>query len=173
MFGVADPDLVAAVQTYVKLMRAHRSVVEQVERRLAGEGLTVNQLGVLEALLHKGSLTHRELREKILTSAGNLTDVVDKLSARGLVRRIKRCEDRRQVAVELTPVGRTMIEELFPRHAADIGRAMSGLGRADQAALAPLLRQLGRAAAALDATAGPDHLGRDRSISNDVLQEVP
>jgi MarR family 2-MHQ and catechol resistance regulon transcriptional repressor len=74
---------------------------------------------------------------KVLITAG----------ARGLVRRAKVIGDRRQLAVHLTPAGRSMIEALFPRHAADIAAAMSGLGTAELVQLGELLRRLGKAAA--------------------------
>lgn len=144
MYGVDDPAVEQAVRAYVKLLRATRSVVARIEPLLAEAGLTPTQLGVLEALLHKGPLSHRDLGRKVLTSAGNVTDVVDKLQARGLVRRIKVPEDRRQMAVELTADGKALIEELFPRHAADIGRAMAGLDAAELAQLDGLLRRLGQ-----------------------------
>jgi MarR family 2-MHQ and catechol resistance regulon transcriptional repressor len=146
MFGVDDPAVEEAVRAYVKLMRAGRAVTGCLEHRLAARGLTGTQLGVLEALLHKGPLTHRELGRKVLTSAGNMTDVVDKLEARGLVRRVRGTADRRQVRVELTDAGRAMIELVFPPHAADIARAMSGLDHAELRALGELLRRLGMAA---------------------------
>ena len=73
----------------MKLLRAGKAVLARVEPRLAAAGLTPTQLGVLEAILHKGPLTQRELGRKVLTSAGNMTDVVDKLEARGLVRRAR------------------------------------------------------------------------------------
>ncbi|MBN8889034.1 MAG: MarR family transcriptional regulator [Rhodospirillales bacterium 70-18] len=152
MFGVDDPAVAEAVRAYVKLLRATRAVVARIEPLLARAGLTPTQLGVLEALLHKGSLSHRELGRKVLTSAGNMTDVVDKLQARGLVRRIRVPGDRRQVAVELTEAGRGLIEELFPRHAADIAGAMAGLDAAELRMLDGLLRRLGAAAGE---TAGP------------------
>jgi MarR family transcriptional regulator, 2-MHQ and catechol-resistance regulon repressor len=147
MFGVDDPDVAAAVRAYVKLIRASRAVLAQVEPLLAASGLTPTQLGVLEGLLHKGPMTQRELGRKVLTSAGNLTDVVDKLQARGLVRRVRDEADRRLVHVELTPPGEAMIRELFPRHAADIARAMAGLDAPELEELGRLLRTLGMAAA--------------------------
>jgi MarR family 2-MHQ and catechol resistance regulon transcriptional repressor len=147
MFGVDDPAVIEAVRAYVKLMRASRSVVARIEPLLAARGLTLTQLGVLEALLHKGPLTHRELGRKVLTSAGNMTDVVDKLEARGQVRRVRDQADRRQVRVELTEAGRRMIEDLFPRHARDIAAAMNGLSGPELRALGDQLRRLGMAAA--------------------------
>jgi MarR family 2-MHQ and catechol resistance regulon transcriptional repressor len=147
MHGVSDVAVTESVRAYVKLMRAYRSVAVRVEMLLAAEGLTLTQLGVLEGVLHKGPMTHRELGRKILTSAGNMTDVVDKLEARGLVRRVRAEADRRQVRVELTDAGRRLIEDLFPRHAQDIARVMSGLDGEELRRLGDLLRKLGIAAA--------------------------
>lgn len=92
-----------ALGVYVKLLRAGRTVLARVEPRLTAAGLTVTQFGVLEAILHKGPLTQRELMRKVLTSPGNLTDVIDKLEARDLVRRERSLADRRVVMVDLTP----------------------------------------------------------------------
>jgi MarR family 2-MHQ and catechol resistance regulon transcriptional repressor len=147
MHGVTDPAVREAVRAYVKLMRASRAVTGRVEKLLAASRLTLTQLGVLEVILHKGPMTHRDLGRKVLTSAGNMTDVVDKLEARGLVRRVRAATDRRQVRVELTGTGRTLIEELFPRHAADIFGAMAGLQPQELGRLGDLLRKLGMAAA--------------------------
>ena len=132
----------------MKLLRAGRAVLARVEPRLAAAGLTPTQLGVLEAILHKGPLTQRELGRKVLTSAGNMTDVVDKLEARGLVCRTRSPRDRRIVRVTLTPPGRALIEALFPRHARDIAAAMGGLSRRRASKCwGRLLRKLGLAAA--------------------------
>jgi MarR family 2-MHQ and catechol resistance regulon transcriptional repressor len=147
MFGVADAGVEDAIRAYVKLMRAYRSVTGRVEALLGPEGLTLTQLGVLEGVLHRGPMTHRELGRKVLTSAGNMTDVVDKLEGRGLVRRVRAEADRRQVWVELTTAGRTLIEELFPRHAEDIARVMAGLAPGELRELGALLRKLGISAA--------------------------
>jgi MarR family transcriptional regulator, 2-MHQ and catechol-resistance regulon repressor len=136
-----------AVRAYVKLLRASRAVVSRIEPLLADCGLTPTQLGVLEVLLHRGGLTHRELGRKVLTSAGNMTDVVDKLETAGLVRRVRDTGDRRNVRVELTDAGSTRVSELFPRHAADIARAMGGLDADEILRLGELLRKLGMAAA--------------------------
>ncbi len=147
MYGVTDPAVVAAVRSYVKLLRASRAVASRVEVRLHALGLTLTQLGVLEVILHKGPMTHRDLGRKVLTSAGNMTDLVDKLEARGLVLRVRAADDRRQVRVELTAAGRAMIEELFPLHAGDIAQAMAGLNAPELDQLGDLLRKLGMAAA--------------------------
>ena len=143
---MADQRVAAALDAYVKLLRAGRSVLARVEPRLAAASLTPTQFGVMEAILHKGPLGQRELSRKVLTSAGNMTDLVDKLEARGLVRRARQKSDRRAVNVELTPVGRDLIEPLFARHAEDIAATMGELNGDELRQLSDLLRRLGLAA---------------------------
>ena len=138
-----------ALRTFVKLLRAASAIEARLAPALAAAGLTSTQLGVLEALLHKGPLNQRELGRKLLSSPGNMTDVIDKLERRGLVRRARKPGDRRAVRVELTPQGQDKIAALFPRHAATIAAAMSGLAPDELATLEALLRKLGRGAAGM------------------------
>jgi MarR family 2-MHQ and catechol resistance regulon transcriptional repressor len=145
---VNDKRVAAALDAYVKLLRASRAVLARVEPRLAAAGLTPTQFGVLEAILHIGPLSQRELCLKVLTSPGNMTDVVDKLEARGLVHRVRQQADRRAVQVELTAAGRALIEPLFAQHAGDIRDVMGNLNREELKQLADLLRRLGTAAEA-------------------------
>ncbi len=141
-----DRRIAEALRAYVKLLRAGKAVLARVEPQLAAHGLTPTQLGVLEAILHKGPLTQRDLVRKVLTSAGNLTDVIDKLAARGLVSRQRSAADRRTVTVGLTPAGRSLIDALFPLHARDIAAAMGALSDTELQTLGALLRKLGRGA---------------------------
>jgi MarR family transcriptional regulator, 2-MHQ and catechol-resistance regulon repressor len=154
MYDVPESGVIDAVRAYVKLMRASRAIISRLEPSMAVHGLTLTQIGVLETLLHKGPLTHRDLGRKVLTSAGNMTDVVDKLEARGLVRRVRDAQDRRLVRVELTSDGLTLIQSLFPAHAKDIAAAMGGLSESELRDLGALLRRLGLAAAKRESVAG-------------------
>ena len=138
----------AVVRAYVKLNRATRAVLDAVAPRVAASSLTLTQLGVLEAVRHKGPMTQRELGRKVLTSAGNMTDVIDKLVRRGLIGRAPR--DGRSVQIELKPEGHRLIADLFPRHAADIASCFATLTPEELAELDRLLRKVGLCAAALD-----------------------
>lgn len=146
-----DARIAESLRAYVKLLRAGKSVLARIEPLLAQSGLTPTQLGVLEAILHKGPLTQRQLGRKVLTSAGNLTDVIDKLQARGLLRRERSLIDRRSVTVALTPQGRTLIDALFPAHARDIAQTMGALSVLELRELGRLLRKLGMGAMREDA----------------------
>jgi MarR family 2-MHQ and catechol resistance regulon transcriptional repressor len=144
--GIDDKAVEKAVRVYVKLMRASRAVTARVEPRLTETCLTTTQLGVLEAVLHKGPMTQRDLGRRVLTSPGNMTDVIDKLEGRGLLRRTRAPGDRRAVRIELTENGQALIEDLFPDHARDIAAAMAPLSHAELDVLDGLLRRLGHGA---------------------------
>jgi MarR family transcriptional regulator, 2-MHQ and catechol-resistance regulon repressor len=159
--GFDEATITLSLDAYVKLLRAIKAVIARVEPRLTPRGLTLTQLGVLEAILHKGPLTQRELGRKVLTSAGNMTDVIDKLEARGLVSRGRLPQDKRSVRVELTAPGRKLIEGLFPLHAGDIAGALSGLSSNELRELSFLLRKLGLAAAAGNLATGGERAGAD------------
>ena len=115
----------AALDTYIKLMRAAESVTARLEPGMAAFGLTVGQFGALEALLHLGPLCQRDLGRKLLRSSGNITVVVGNLALRGLVRRSRRRDDRRFITVSLTEKGRRLISTLFPRHVSLLVREMT------------------------------------------------
>lgn len=139
----ATPAETAALDAYIKLMRASESVTSRAHTLLNGE-LTLTQFGVLEALHHRGPLSAGELAEKILKSAGNLTLVLANLERDGLVSRVRDRDDARRWIISLTATGRKRIATLFPRVAAALTTEFSTLTLAEQAMLAELCKKLGR-----------------------------
>jgi len=134
---------VAALDCFIKLMRAASSVSSAVHRHLARERLTESQFAVLEALHHLGPMSQKTLSRKILKSGANITTVVDNLESRGLAERKRDSSDRRVVFVHLTAQGREVIERLFPIHAKKIAEAMGKLDIREQHVLGALCRKLG------------------------------
>jgi len=119
-------------------------VVARLSHQLRDEnGLTVSQFGALEALLHLGPMSQRDLGTKLLKSSGNITMVVDNLEKRDLVERRREGNDRRVVTVHLTPKGRQLIVEVFPRHATLISDELEILTPEEQETLGRLCRKLG------------------------------
>ena len=138
------PPEVLALDTFIKLMRATDSLSAHLSRHTEAAGLTQGQFGVLEALLHLGPMTQRDLGAKLLRSGSNVTMVLDNLERRGLARRTRRKDDRRAVEVDLTADGRRLINDLFPKHARRITRLFGALSSRDQQRLGTLCRTLGR-----------------------------
>ncbi|MGH7802403.1 MAG: MarR family winged helix-turn-helix transcriptional regulator [Thermodesulfobacteriota bacterium] len=133
-----------ALNAYINLMRAAESVTSRLSRFLNAKGLTTSQLGVLEALLHLGPLSQRELGHKLLKSGGNITMVIDNLEKRGLVKRNRQEEDRRFVSIHLTEDGQRLISKFFPTHVSAIVNEMTTLTDSEQEELRRLCRKLGK-----------------------------
>jgi len=131
-----------ALNAYIKLMRAAESVTSRAHAVLP-KGLTLSQFGVLEVLLHRGSLCQSDLAGKLLKSGGNITFVVDNLEKTGHVVRERNPKDRRFVTVSLTSSGRTFITDLFPKVAASITRELAALSSAEQFTLGWLCKKAG------------------------------
>ena len=142
----ADEDRTHALKLWVVLARAYAAVERQVAADIAQHGLTITEFGILEALHHKGPLLLGEIQKKVLVTSGGITYLVDRLVAKGLVRRETSPTDRRARYAVLTPAGSRLIARIFPRHAERIAAVGSALTPAEQQEATALLRRLGRGA---------------------------
>lgn len=140
-----EPDL-SAIHLWLLLWKASRAVEAHSTRSIARFNMGATDFAVLEALFHKGPLTLKQLREKVLLTSGSMTTAVDRLEARGLVARHDDAKDRRARIIRLTPEGRKLIECAFSDHSDDMETALAAFSNEDRAALLPLLRRLGRTA---------------------------
>ena len=77
-------------------------------------GLTPPQFDIVATLGNTPGMSFKELGEKTLITKGTLTGVVDRLEARGVVRRVVSDADRRSTRVELTEAGTVLFDEVFP-----------------------------------------------------------
>ena len=137
------------LSAYVKLMRAASCVTSKMHKHLFEWKLTMSQFGVLEALLHLGSMPQQDLGRKILKSSGNITMVIDNLEKRGLVSRETDPRDRRRTCIHLTSEGDAIIREIFPKHAAISEHVFSVLNDTECQQLGSLLKKLGRGQASV------------------------
>lgn len=105
-------------------------------------GLTTMQFAVLEALYHKSDLRIGEIIEKVLTTGGNMTVVINNLEKQQLVH--KRCAptDSRAFVISLTESGRARLEAVFPEYLEDMQKTMSVLSDDEKTAVVKALRKL-------------------------------
>ena len=93
-----------------RVLSSIRRIVRAVDlrsRRLAAcWGITGPQLACLDALCEEDSLTVSELSDCIHLSSSTLVGILDRLEAKGYVRRERRTDDRRKVSVAATERGR-------------------------------------------------------------------
>jgi MarR family transcriptional regulator, 2-MHQ and catechol-resistance regulon repressor len=79
--------------------------------------LTLAQIDVLVALAGTEAgetLSCSEIAERTLITKGGITGILDRLEARGLVKRIKSADDRRSVMVRLSAKGVELFRKLYP-----------------------------------------------------------
>ncbi len=88
------------------LLEVANSVSEKLEGGLAELGLSMAKQSALTALADAGEpLTLSDLAARLSCVRSNITQLVDRLEADGLVRRVDDPADRRSVRAELTPSG--------------------------------------------------------------------
>lgn len=136
----------SGIHLWLVLWKAFRSVEAHAHRHIVGLDMCLSDFGVLEALLHKGTLTVNELGAKVLLTSGSMTAALDRLERRGLVERKENAVDRRVRVIRLTQVGTTLIRKAFEDHKKAMELAAAGVSKNDREILIDLLRQLGLSA---------------------------
>lgn len=125
------------------LLRQLRSALDRVvDAEMEAHDLTGVQWGPL-LMLHFGmGTTAAELARAACVDTGAMTRMLDRLEAKGLLRRTPCAKDRRVVQLELTPEGVKLCREI-PFGLARVNNAMlRGFSRAEFETLQAFLRRL-------------------------------
>ncbi len=130
-------------QTIFSLLHAAHALEDKLEASLAKVGLSMPKYSVLNELVSAGNaLSLSDLANRLSCVRSNMTQLVDRLEADGLVKRVDDPNDRRIVQAELTEEGRARQEA----GATELGRLheefASQTGAEDRAALLRLLTAL-------------------------------
>lgn len=91
--------------------------LSECHRKADLRGWEFDVLATLRRQPNDRRLTHKELTKMALVSASAMTQRVDRLVARGLVRRSENPLTRREVYIELTQRGFDLIEVVIDEHA--------------------------------------------------------
>jgi DNA-binding MarR family transcriptional regulator len=125
------------------LIHVARVVEGRLEAALEGVGLSMAKHGLLQILADAGEpLTLSELAERVSCVRSNITQLVDRLEAEGLVQRVDDHEDRRIIRARLTRAGadrQVAGARVIASVQAEVAAAVSS---ADQAALEKLVSKL-------------------------------
>ena len=136
----------SGMHTWLVLMKAHRTLTRHAQRSIEAPDMCLSDFAILEALLHKGPQSVKELGRRIDLTSGSMTTAIDRLETRRLVTRADHATDRRAWVIHLTPAGEALISRVFAGHEDAMDRAMRGLSKAERATLTDLLKRLGTAA---------------------------
>ncbi|MFI5693923.1 MarR family winged helix-turn-helix transcriptional regulator [Kribbella sp. NPDC051586] len=119
----AVDEVVAAVLT------ASRVLVGVSARSLARveESVTLTQFRTLVVLDGHGPSRLNLLAERLDVTASTALRMVDRLIAAGLVDRRENAQDRREVVIDLTADGRTLVRKVTRKRRAEIERIVLGM----------------------------------------------
>jgi DNA-binding MarR family transcriptional regulator len=133
----------AAMAAVTSIMRAQQVLIARLNETLRPFGLTFARYEALMLLLftRHGALPLGKIGERLQVHRTSVTNIVDKLEADGLVRRVPHAEDRRATLAEITDEGRRVARAATEAmHALTFG--MGALGEQQQEQLTELLRGL-------------------------------
>lgn len=138
------PDLdVAPLAVLSRVGRLARHLDRARRAAFAEHGLEVFEFDVLAALRRAGppyELSPGQLLHQTLVGSGTMTNRLDRLEARGLVRRRPDPEDRRGVRVRLTEQGQGLVDAAVTGLLGRESTLLAGLPARDRDRLAGLLR---------------------------------
>ena len=128
------------------LIGLHRNVntLDKKTAKIASEyHLTFSQFMVLEALYSKGDMSVGEVRERILSSVGTISLIVNNLVKMKYIERIPDKKDRRVCILHLTKEGYEVISKIAPKNEAKITESMDVLEQDEKETLLYLLKKIG------------------------------
>jgi DNA-binding MarR family transcriptional regulator len=142
----ALPDVdVSPLEVLSRVSRLARHLDRQRTTVLARHDLEIWTFDVLAALRRSNpphQLSPGQLMAQTLVASGTMTNRIDHLEQRGLVRRRPDPDDARSVRVQLTAAGRRRVDEALTDLVARENAILGTLDGGDRTSLADLLRRV-------------------------------
>jgi len=132
------------LKTITVLFRAYNSLEKAVRDDIAKYGLNTSEFGVLEALYHKEKLSVKGVIDKVLTPNSSMSYVIENLVNKGYIKKNQSEKDKRSFVLELTQMGRKMMDVIFPLHKQNIRDILNVLDKEEEIALQKALVKIGK-----------------------------
>ena len=136
-------------QVLIAIRRIVRAIDLHSRRLVQEHGITGPQALILKRLADSGELSAGELARAVSLSQATVTDVLDRLEKRGLLRRERSAEDKRRVLVSATAQGLDVLKSSPPLLQDHFVAEFARLADWEQSLI---LSSLQRVAAMMDAT---------------------
>lgn len=134
----------ARLRLWIRLLRSTRFIEAELRDRLRRQfDATLPRFDVLAALYRQpDGMLMSELSRFLMVSNGNVTGIVDRLVADGLVARAQRAGDRRTSSVRLTRKGIKEFERMAAVHERWVNDLFDTINRKDAESLSDVFKQL-------------------------------
>ena len=127
------------LRVWFRLMRLETRMRMAVSEGLRDIGLSVPQCDVLTTLTEKEGVSQQDLATRLYVTKGNISGLVDRLVAAGLVERRAIAADKRQHAIFLTEAGRAAADQAIACQRRFVARTIGRLPAEQLSALERLL----------------------------------
>jgi DNA-binding MarR family transcriptional regulator len=145
---------VAELRLWLRLLTCANLIGAEIRRRLRKEfGTTLPRFDLMAQLerAHDG-MSLNELSRRMMVTNGNVTGLVERLLAEGLVDRRPAPNDRRAQTVRLTPKGQRYFQRMAQAHGEWLAAMLAGLGEAE---IEQMMRLLARTKSSARAAVAP------------------
>ena len=125
------------------LIRQLQTMMHRViDQKACPLGLTANQWRPLLLIRHRGIDTPAEIARAMGVDTGAITRMLDRLEAKGFLRRERVSEDRRVVKIVLTDLGHEVATQILPAIADTLNLHLQGFSDAEFRMLLSLLKRM-------------------------------
>lgn len=94
----------------------HKAMHRGVDSNAHKNGITIPQKSVLRMLVRYGSLSVKEISQKVELSHSTVSGIVDRLENKGLVKRLQDPQDRRFTKVTISAEVKDFIQNKMPHY---------------------------------------------------------
>ncbi len=131
---------------FMSLMKELASTYQAFEGYSASHvkqlGLTTTQFDILATLGNQPPMTCTELGERTLILKGTMTGVLERMEAKGLIKKIPNQADGRSYMIGLTKSGDKLFKKIFPEHLQYLELAFSRLSKKEIEQAVKALREV-------------------------------
>ena len=128
-----------AQRVWFRFLRLESRIRLSISNRLRAIGLSIAQCDVLTTLTEREGLSQQDLAERLYVTKGNISGLIDRLAAAGLVERRTIASDRRSHAIFLTPAGRIAAQKGIEAQQRFVTETLGRMAPADLAEFERLL----------------------------------
>jgi DNA-binding MarR family transcriptional regulator len=122
--------------------RVRTEFIDAIDRELAPLDVTAAQYIIMGHLAHNLADSASQLCKGISYDPGAMTRMIDRLEAKGFIRRVRSSEDRRAVNLELTDEGKAVFPKLRVSVVGVLNRFLRGFTKSEARQLENLLQRI-------------------------------
>lgn len=143
MGDIYDPKTIQPRSSVGYLVNRVRTVfIEAIDKELAPLDVTAAQYIIMGHLAHDMADSPSQLCKSISYDPGAMTRMIDRLEAKGFLRRVRCAEDRRAVNLELTAEGKAVFPKLRVNVVGVLNRFMRGFSKSEARQLESFLQRI-------------------------------